>query len=171
MECGSDGALHKIPIAWLLDGIEPKEKRKARTKERSELGTTIVHGDLITGDKLMNTNSGTNYGIIGEGNTQSITDSFKVISGIHGEELADLFANLNQGLVPLKDEMKGKDYKVLEEHVAALLAEAKKPEPDTNQLSVSGKGLVEAATTVGAIAGPVITTAGLILKFFGVTLP
>src|SRR4051812_42100658 len=91
---------------------------------------------------------------IGDHNTVTATGSFN--TGIHGEELAKLFQGLAAQLSPVRDEMKGKDIKVLDEHLAKLTEEAKKPQPDKAQLALSGKGLIEAAQTVGKIAAPVL---------------
>lgn len=170
--------MHHISISLLLNGIEPKEKRKARAKEiAARQGTTIYLGDHIEGDKTMSEQKieiggnaqGSSFGDHSPVTTQ---DSFnQTVTGLHGPELADLFEKLTEQMPPLKDEMTGKNYKVLEGHIEAIKEEAKKPEPDKRQLSVSGKGLIEAAKTVKEIAAPVIATAGLILKFLGVPLP
>jgi hypothetical protein len=96
-------------------------------------------------------------------------DSFN--SGAHGEELAKLFANLGKQIEPIRMEMKGKDFEQLEQHRAAFAAEAEKPHPNPKILTVTGKGLIEAAKTVGEMAAPVIATVGAILKFFNVPLP
>lgn len=170
----AEGVRHKILIATLLDGIEPKEKRKARAKA----GGFHFEGDLVLGDKFKGDKPmGDKINIGGDnigaaiGRQASVVVGGNVSKGINVEDLANLFTQLNGQLAPLKDEMKGKDIKVLDAHLATLTEEAQKAEPDKSALAVSGKGLIEAASTVGAIAAPVLTTVGLILKFFGVSLP
>ncbi len=167
----AEGKLEQISIARLLNGIEPKERRKPRAGRSKDSTTINVAGNYIERDTTMgNTYNVTGQGnAVGKGNTVTNTNSFN--TGLDSEALVKLFTQLNGQLAPLKDEMKGKDFKVVEEHIEAIKTEAVKPEPDKSALAVSGRGLIEAATTVGAIATPVLTTVGLILKLCGVTLP
>ena len=104
----------------------------------------------------------------GDQSSVTITNSFN--SGIQDATLKQLFDTLVAQLTPLREEMKLKDAKALDEHLAVLTTEAAKPEKERNAsaLSVSGKGLIEAANTVKDMAGPVIKTASMILKFLGV---
>ena len=112
------------------------------------------------------------------GNAQgnAFGDSAKVLNkdsfnqGLTDATLQQLFATLTTQLAPLRDEMKGKDIKVLDGHLEVLTAEAAKPEAqrDETRIKVSAQGLKEAAETVKGIAGPVLATVGMILKFFGV---
>jgi hypothetical protein len=105
----------------------------------------------------------------GDNNKVRNRNSFN--SGVHGDELADLFATLVRQIDPIRREMKGKDFEQLESHRAAFAAEAEKPKPNRSVLAVTGKGLIEAAKTVGELAAPVISTVGVILKFFNTPLP
>ena len=110
-------------------------------------------------------------GAVGKDITFTNTNSFNV--GVHGKELTRLFSTLTEQLSPVRAEMKGKDIKMLDEQLGKFIEEAKKPKEEVNgsALAVTGEGLIEAAKTVGEIAGPLITTVGLILSFFGVPLP
>src|SRR5262245_52853963 len=98
---------------------------------------------------------------IGDNSRVINRDSFN--AGIHGEELAKLFTTLNQQITPVRDEMKGKDIKQLDDHLTKLTEEAKKEKPNPSVLSFTAKGVLDAAKTVGEIAGPVVATVGSIL--------
>jgi internalin A len=171
--------LHK-PISELLNGVESvAERQKAQAGWSGEPEHRSIHLSAgahyheheasMTHDESISIEGGAHGSAVGKQNTVSNTGSFN--SGIHGEELAELFQGLAAQLSPVRDEMKGKDIKVLDEQLAKLTEEAKKPQPDKGQLALSGKGVIEAAQTVGKIAAPVLSTVGLILKFFGVPVP
>ena len=125
----------------------------------------------MTGPTTKTTTTTGNHNIVGDGNSQIIKDSFNTLSTVHGAELGKLFEALQTQAAELGDEMKGKDAKALQSHIATLAEEAKKPEPDKSLLAVTAAGLVEAANTVKDLAGPILATTGLILKFFGLSLP
>jgi hypothetical protein len=67
-----DGVYNEIPLAGLLDGIEPKAARKARASRISPAPGIHVEGDLVLGGKHMQeknyANTGNNTGIIGDNN-------------------------------------------------------------------------------------------------------
>jgi hypothetical protein len=52
-----------------------------------------------------------------------------------------------------------------------LVTEAAKANPKKEQLSVSGKGLIEAAKTAAEMAGPIVTAVKAVLGLFGVPVP
>jgi hypothetical protein len=51
-----------------------------------------------------------------------------------------------------------------------LTEEAAQPQPNKEQIELSGKGLIEAAKTCAEMAGPVITATKAVLEFFGVSM-
>src|SRR5262249_42880753 len=55
-----------------------------------------------------------------------------------------------------------------ERQLKMLTEEAAQPEPDKNQLALSGKGLIEAAQTCAAMAGPVVQAVRAVLSLFSV---
>jgi hypothetical protein len=170
-----ESASVRVVIAQALGSVRgaAMKAREDEVKERYEGRHIIIENKINQNMSTQNTNIGGNAqgNAIGVGNSVFNKSSFN--QGLHGEELTKLFETLTAQLVPLKDEMKGKDFKVLEEYLAKLTEEAQKPkeEVNTSELAVTGKGLIEAAQTVGEIAAPVLATVGLILKFLGVPLP
>jgi DNA-binding FrmR family transcriptional regulator len=165
-------------ISEFLNGVESAAERKKALErmERTAGGKTInlaPHAEYHEHHEPMNQDShDTNIGRDNLGQAgQTLTNCTNMIQQMPAGEPKELLEKLLTQIEPLREEMKGKDFKVLEEHLEKLTEEAKKPEPDRGALSLSGQGLIEAAETVGKIATPVLTTVGLLLKFFGVPLP
>ncbi len=167
-----DGVLHEVSIARLLEGIEPRAKRQARAKERAKGGMTFhVAGDAVFGDKgdttMQDDHSIHARDITNSQVGQTLMDCTNMIQQMPAGQPKELLEKLLAELEPVREEMKGKDAKVLDGHLAKLTEEVQKPEPDRGVLSLTAQGVVEAAETVGKIAKPVVATVGLLLKLFG----
>lgn len=136
-----DGKLIEVDVSAALNGVSSSATRKQERdamphRRRSSIGDTLginIHGS--------------NYGIIGSGNTQHIQNSFNTISDRHGEELGRLFEKLQNLAEELADEMIGKNSKAMQGHIAALVEEARNPLPDPTRIRASGEGVID--TTFG----------------------
>ncbi len=183
------GGIGKVSVTEWLNGVtDPKTRKKiqkaiAETKERGGGGRGSLHitaktvniGDITMSKKETKTVTVTARDLtnVNVGIDQLLQDSLKMIQQMPTGEQKELLETLTGQLIPVREEMKVKDAKALDEQLVPFIEEAQKPqeEIDGRALAVSGKGLIEAAQTVGEIAAPVLTTVGLILKFFGVPLP
>lgn len=163
----------KVDIAIALGSIRGRamKEREAAALETAPftLNIDIQNQANNTMNSTNNNNSGKNYGNIGSGNTLSISNSFNKIGTSHGPEIEKLFTQLHEQIIPLKDEMKGKDIQKLDEQLLALTKEAELQAPNKNKMEISANGLIEAAKTVSELAGPVISTTTAILTALGIT--
>lgn len=159
----ADGVRHKVMIAALLDGIEPKEKRKAQAKKRSDGKTIIVEGDYITGDKTMNTDDHSIHArdISNSQVGQTLTNCTNMIQQQAPGELKSLLTKLEQEVAELLLKLPEEKRAKVEKNLTVLVTEATSAEPDREWYSVSSKGLLEASKYVkdftGNIAGTLVS--------------
>lgn len=152
----SKGIRHKLLIERLLNGIEPKEKRKARRKA-SYAGDNHVHiqGDYIAGVKQTQIRiDGDNYGQIGE----RLTNCSNRIRNHSTEGVAALLTKLEYEVQSLIKRMPENKKEHATKHWETLVEAATSEMPDRKWYSVSAKGLLEAATWVKDFTGNISGT-------------
>ncbi len=151
-----EGQSVRRPLAPILDMIAapagPKatgEKYPVKIDIHNEIKPNMSHESY--------SNSGTNQGIIGKHNQQSVSDSFNT-------QKADLTALL-QALRQEFANLPPKAAETVQPYVEAIEAEAKKPKPSGGFLSVTKTGLVEAAKTCAEMAPSLIKAASAVVDF------
>ncbi|MCE9611845.1 MAG: leucine-rich repeat domain-containing protein [Chthoniobacter sp.] len=149
-------------IADLLNGVETLAERKKK-QARLETEGRMERMGLMSIDKSIHIHGDVRDSQVG----QTLRDCTNMIQHMPAGKPKELLEKLLADLEPVREEMKGKDAKVLDGHLAKLTEEVQKPAPDRGALSLTAKGVVEAAETVGKIAKPVVATVGTLLKLFG----
>ena len=178
-----NGQSVKRELAPILDLIEAPTQQAA-SREAIQLiinnnnDNKLSMSQEYTGTKVeSSTVIGSQVG--GHGNKQEIknaqvgqlTNCTNMIQQMPAGALREMLETLTQQLVPVREEMRVKDAKEMDSQLVTLVEEAQKPEEerDRDLLSVTAKGLIEAAQTVGEIAEPVIATVRGILELLRIT--
>lgn len=165
----ADGLRHKILIATLLDGIEPKEKRKAQARKRSDGKTMIFeagsqhheHHEPMSIDShdITFQGSATNVQV-----AQTMTNCQQMIQNQNDGELKTLLTKLEQEVAELLLKLPEEKRAKVEKNLTALVVEATSAEPDREWYSVSSKGLLEASKYVKDFSGNIAGTLGSLTK-------
>lgn len=151
----------EIPLGKLLDNFEEPMSRQERVK-------IIVGRDFIVSNDFTISNSQFTNSVVGA-HMQNITNTIQQLSPERAElraALEELHKNVEPVLVELtktNPEDAEKAAKRLDQFVEAV----KEEKPDKDFLQVTSKGLIDAAKTVAAMAGPIIGTVGKLRGLLG----
>jgi len=169
----------EIPIADLLNGVEsPAERKAAQQKARdggihvyvADGGSAQIAKEIMEAKNEQNISGGTFNAPVGI--NQTFTNCYNTIRAVKNEEKRIALEGLVKQVETIHPHLVDEKAKVkAERQVKLLTEEAAQPEPDKDQIQLSGKGLIEAAETCAKMAGPVITATKAVLGLFGVSLP
>jgi hypothetical protein len=134
-------------------------------------------GDILEGDKIVNNvNTSITFGdnnefhgdVIAAGN---ITDSFNKAESVENDELQKALKDLTGTIAKLCEQLHNNEHQQqVSRKLKTLVEEASAKKPDKSWLELSGKGLIEAANTVAAMASPVTTAVKAVLNLLGVLI-
>jgi internalin A len=166
----ADGVRHKVMIAALLDGIEPKEKRKAQAKKRSDGKTMIFeagsqyheHQEPMSIDQSIHARDITNSQV-----GQTLTNCQNIIQQQAPGELKSLLEKLEQDVADLLLKLPEEKREETAKDLKLLVEEATSAKPNRKWYSVSKEGLLEAAAAVTDFTGNIAGTLGSLTKLLG----
>ncbi|MFC1636882.1 hypothetical protein ACFL5Z_18820 [Planctomycetota bacterium] len=147
------------------------------TKQETKIYVVTVDGDIVNGDKIVNNvNTSINFGdnnvfngdVIAAGN---ITDSFNKAESVERDDLQKALKDLTGTVAQLCEQLPdNEDQQQVSRKLKTLVEEASSKKPDKSWLELSGKGLIEAAKTVAAMATPVTTAVKAVLSLLGMVI-
>jgi hypothetical protein len=154
-------------------------KKVVRLTDKSTEGASIANvfdgatiGSLTIGRiEMKSIRFGDNTTVMGDFTVtvaEKIENSFNkaVQSGVP-DALKEQLKSLSTQVAEMVQKLPAKDAEDAARDLETLTHEAISPQPRKKWYSLSGEGLISAAKTVGAIAGPVITTVKAILALLG----
>ena len=153
------------------------ERITQATQQETKIYYVNVKGDIVEGDKIVNNvNTNITFGdnnvfhgdVIAAGN---ITDSFNKAESIEQDDLQKAVKDLTKTVAQLCEQLPdNEDQQQVSRKLKTLVEEASAKKPDKSWLELSGKGLIEAAKTVAAMATPVTTAVKAVLSLLGLVL-
>lgn len=154
----ANGEFLEIPLANLLDGIEPKEKRRVRAKQISEISIQHLHGDFIQGDKPMTDDHSIHIGgdVISSQVGQTLTNCNNMVNQQPKGERRNLLEKLQQEVKKLIEHLpvdKQEEAPQVAENLEMLTKQATSEKPNRKWYSVSAEGLLEASKWTKDMAG------------------
>jgi hypothetical protein len=120
------------------------------TKKTLQEVVEIMREAGWTGEKTYS-NIGNNHGIIGDGNQQTITNSFN--TGTHGTELAKLLEALRTAFEAEKQSLSPHELKTVERCLTAIEEEANEEEPSGAVIKAMSEKLVKGIATSAQAVG------------------
>lgn len=170
VEVEDGDAVLELPLAGLLDGIEPKEKRKPRAKT----GGMIIEGDLVLGDnikgnKTMNIDDHSIRArdIISSQVAQTMTNCQQMIQNQNAGELKSLLEKLEQEVEALLPKLPEEKREETAGNLELLTKAVTSAKPNRAWYSVSSEGLLEASKFVKDFTGNIAGTIGSLSKLLG----
>ena len=157
-------------ITTLLDGIEPKEKRKALAKKRSNGKTMIFeagsqyheHQEPMSIDQSIHI-GGDNNGQV----AQLMTNCTNMIQNQKEGELKTLLTKLEQEVKALLPKLPEEKREETAGNLELLTKAVTSTKPNRAWYSVSSEGLLEAAAFVKDFTGNIAGTLGSLTKLLG----
>jgi len=167
-----DGEPKDILIAKLLDGIEPKEKRKILVKRRVEAKMVVVEagGEYHEHQKPMNIDS---HDITFQGSAtnvqvaQTMTNCQQMIQNQNAGELKSLLEKLEQEVTLLVQKLPEEKREETAGNLELLTKAVTSTKPNRKWYSVSSEGLLEAAKYVKDFSGNIAESIGSLTKLLG----
>jgi len=165
-----DGKPQDILIATLLDGIEPKEKRKAQAKRRGDGKTIVVEagGTYHEHQEPMNIDQSINIG--GDNNGQvarTMENCTQMIQNQNAGELKSLLEKLEQEVKALLPKLPEEKREETAGNLELLTKAVTSAKPNRKWYSVSSEGLLEASKYVKDFTGNIAGTIGSLGKLLG----
>jgi internalin A len=164
-----------VNVREALDGVRGQASRQKDERQR-QVAAEQKHIHLGRGSRYyeghdqsnhQNIHDGTFHGPVGV--NQTFENCYNTIQQVEKEDAKQLLTRLVKAVEVLLPNLRDKKVRDNAERQLELLTdEAAQPEPDKNQLALSGKGLIEAAQTCAALAGPVVQAVQAVLSLFSV---
>jgi internalin A len=165
-----DGTPQDILITTLLDGIEPKEKRKAQAKTRSERKTIIVKDGGIYNEHQSPMSIDQSINIGGDNNgqvAQLMTNCTNMIQNQSEGELKTLLKKLEQEVKALLPKLPEEKREETAGNLELLTKAVTSTKPNRAWYSLSSEGLLEASKFVKDFTGNIAGTLGSLTKVLG----
>jgi internalin A len=171
-----DGIRRDLSVSDILDGVDERSRRaqKNSTKSARTVTTNIsIYGDSaqvgeIMGDTLrQEIRGGVFYGPVSQ-KTRDLTLKAEEVSD---QEARDLLQKLIMDVEQLRSQLPEDKLNRVNRQLTTLTEEVASGNPETEQLTLSGRYLIEAAKASAELVGPITTLVRGLSACFGVTLP
>lgn len=157
------GVRYKILIAKLLDGIEPKEKRKTQRKKALEdQGGDIYNVEIMNIDKSIHIGRDNNGQL-----AQTMTNCQQMIQNQNDGELKTLLTKLEQEVAELLLKLPEEKREEAAGNMELLTKAVTSTKLNRAWYSVSSEGLLEASKYVKDFTGNIAGTLGSLTKVLG----
>ena len=157
-----------VRLRQLLDGIEPSKDRQVRRQSDGiKVVNIVVEGDsmdTVGGDKSTINAQGSKFTNSPVAIRQRLENSYNTAQQAPNDSLRQAIEQLCGAVADLLTKIQDpKQSEDARDNLETFVKEATKPEPRRKWLELTRDGLIEAAKTVGEMAGPVVAAVGKVM--------